>query len=291
MENFVHVMLDKKFKLITPINYGYEKCKSSDIVGPIVRDFWLIHYVISGHGELHVAGLTHRVGPGQCFVNRPSEPSFSVSDKDDPWIYMWVGFCSDIPVPTVFSEKDVFDGNSYENVFLSMLSPPEAEPEAWLAGKIFELFSLIGYSEGKSEPQTTPAHMAKLQLEQRHQSIKIEELSHELHFNRTYLNTLFKREFGTSMQNYLLNYRLNRAAKLMQQMGYTPTQASAAVGYKDFYCFSKLFKKHVGLSPSEYIKRSREQISFYTQRERGLKRAYNKQVITTPTWQVLEKGK
>ena len=281
MEDFVHVMLDKPFKLITPINYGYEKCKPNDPIGPIVRDFWLLHYVISGWGEYHVSGLKHKVGPGQCFITRPSEPAFSVSDKEDPWIYTWVGFVSNIPLPTVFSEKDVFDGYSLENVFLSLLNPPEAEPvEAWIAGKIFELFSLIGYSDSPDDPHTSPAYKAKEELEARHRSIKIEELAQELHFNRTYLNTIFKREFGTSMQNYLLNYRLTRAAKLMHQMNYTPTQASAAVGYKDFYCFSKLFKKHIGLSPSEYIKRSREQISFYTQIDKGMKRGYKMQKIT-----------
>ncbi len=292
MEDFVNVILDKEFKLITPINYGYERCKSNDPIGPVVRDFWLLHYIISGYGEYHVSGLKHKVGPGQCFVIRPSEPAFSITDKEDPWTYMWVGFRSEIPVPSVFYEQDVFDCYSLENIFLSMLDPPEtASKEAWLAGKIFELFTLVGYSDEKSEPALSPAHIAKDALEQRHNNIKIEELAREMHFNRTYLNTLFKREFGTSMQNYLLNYRLNRAAKLMSQMGYSPTQASAAVGYKDFYCFSKLFKKHIGLSPSEYIKRSREQISFYTQRERGMKRGYKQQVITTPTWQVFDQAK
>ncbi len=292
MEDFVHVMLNKQFKLLTPINYGYEKCIPNDHIGPIVRNFWLVHYIISGYGEYHVSGLRHRVGPGQCFITRPSEPSISISDKDDPWVYMWIGFRCEIPVPTVFTEKDVFDCYWLENTFLSILKPPENEQqEAWIAGKIFELFSLIGYSDEKRIPTLSPAQKAKNELEQRHQNIKIEELAQELHFNRTYLNTLFKREFGTSMQNYLLNYRLNRAAKLMQQMGYTPTQASAAVGYKDFYCFSKLFKKHIGLSPSEYIKRSVAQISFYTQSKRGLKREYEQQTITTPTWQVFDQNK
>ncbi len=281
MEDFVHVMFDKQFKLITPINYGYEKCKPNDPIGPIVRDFWLLHYVISGWGEYHVSGLKHRVGPGQCFVTRPSEPAFSVSDKDEPWIYMWVGFCSSIPIPDVFAEKHVFDGYYLENVFLSMLTPPEAEPlEEWVAGKIFEIFTMAGYSDTPSAQQQSPAHKAKNELEQRHRSIKIEDLAGEMHFNRTYLNTLFKREFGTSMQNYLLNYRLNRAAKLMHQMNYSPSQASAAVGYKDFYCFSKLFKKHIGLSPSEFIKRSKKQISFYTQIDKGMERGYKMQIVT-----------
>ncbi len=267
----MQILMHKKFKLITPVNYGYQKCPPSNPAGPLVRDFWLLHYVLAGEGEYRASGTTYKISPGKCFIIRPSEPHFYISDKEHPWTLVWIGFRSEIKLPDIFNEQLVFDAFSLEDVFLSVLNAPQGDKkEAWVAGKIFELLTLLGEHDRLPEAKLSPAEHAKKQLEERHININIEELAREMHFNRSYLNVLFKNEYGTSMQNYLVNYRLNRAAKLMQELGYSPTQAAAAVGYSDIYCFSKLFKKHIGISPAEYKKRSEKWFSFSIDNNIGL---------------------
>ena len=265
------MLLHKEFKLITPVNYGFQKCPPSNPAGPLVRDFWMLHYALAGEGEYHASGVKYRLTPGKCFIIRPSEPHFYLSDSNRPWTLVWIGFRAEIQLPDIFYNERVFDAFDLEDVFLSVLKAPSGERrEAWVAGKIFEILTLLGEHDKLPNEKLSPAQQAKRQLEERHVSINIEELAREMHFNRSYLNVLFKNEYGTSMQNYLVNYRLNRAAKLMQELGYTPTQAAIAVGYSDIYSFSKLFKKHIGISPAEYKKRSGKWFSFLIDKNTGM---------------------
>lgn len=49
-----------------------------------------------------------------------------------------------------------------------------------------------------------------------------------------------------------MNLRMEKAAELMTVYGEKPSTAGASVGYPDIYHFSKMFKKHFGVSPREY---------------------------------------
>ena len=77
---------------------------------------------------------------------------------------------------------------------------------------------------------------------------KLEGLS-----NSRYI-TLFSKETGKTPSEYILELRLQRACDLLlsTDIGIGPIGASS--GYKDQYFFSKIFKKHIGVSPQEYRK-------------------------------------
>lgn len=62
------------------------------------------------------------------------------------------------------------------------------------------------------------------------------------------------KEAGLSIQEYLMQYRMKSAMKLMEDPALSIQYISFAVGYNDVFTFSKAFKKHVGISPSEYRK-------------------------------------
>ena len=51
--------------------------------------------------------------------------------------------------------------------------------------------------------------------------------------------------------NYLIQYRLEQAIELLKDGDYTVQEVSSLVGYSDPLYFSRIFKKHVGYSPSQ----------------------------------------
>lgn len=67
----------------------------------------------------------------------------------------------------------------------------------------------------------------------------------EYHFFR-----LFKAAFGVTPQQYLIQKRLSKSLELLRAGHYSVTEASTATGFADVYSFSKAFKKHFGISPS-----------------------------------------
>ena len=56
---------------------------------------------------------------------------------------------------------------------------------------------------------------------------------------------------------YILSLRLANAQSLLDTTDYTVTQIAALVGYENPLYFSRLFKKHLGMSPQTYRNRRR----------------------------------
>lgn len=94
---------------------------------------------------------------------------------------------------------------------------------------------------------------------QRHyaENITVTELSRKFHFNGNYLTRIFKKYVNESPMNYLIQTRLKKAVELMEtREDLDIRQISQMVGYEDSHYFSRIFKNKLGISPSDYRKKS-----------------------------------
>jgi AraC-like DNA-binding protein len=57
---------------------------------------------------------------------------------------------------------------------------------------------------------------------------------------------------GKPLHQYIIDYRLTRAAGMMRTSGKTITEIAASVGYRDVSYFSRAFKSRFGKSPIRY---------------------------------------
>ena len=67
----------------------------------------------------------------------------------------------------------------------------------------------------------------------------------EAHFARS-----FKDAFGVSFRDYVVRLRLKEAARLLENPQARVTQVAYSVGFNDMSYFSRMFKRHFGVSPS-----------------------------------------
>ncbi|MBR2443883.1 MAG: helix-turn-helix domain-containing protein [Clostridia bacterium] len=81
---------------------------------------------------------------------------------------------------------------------------------------------------------------------------KLEGLS-----NSRYI-TLFTKEFEKTPSEYILELRLGKACELLLTTDMSIQLIGASSGYKDPYFFSKIFKKHMGVSPQKYRKSNKQ---------------------------------
>jgi two-component system response regulator YesN len=63
---------------------------------------------------------------------------------------------------------------------------------------------------------------------------------------------MFKKELGKSFIDYLNDIRIEKAKGLLKDVKYKTYEVAEIVGISDAHYFSKLFKKHSGMTPSEY---------------------------------------
>ncbi|WP_163581841.1 AraC family transcriptional regulator [Gracilibacillus saliphilus] len=67
------------------------------------------------------------------------------------------------------------------------------------------------------------------------------------------LSKAFKKVYGTNFIDYLTKIRMNKAKELLFQTNMKIHEIAEEVGYRHSY-FNRIFKKHVGLTPSQYRK-------------------------------------
>ncbi len=87
--------------------------------------------------------------------------------------------------------------------------------------------------------------------------IKIPELAKLEGLSNSRYIALFSKEMGKTPSEYILNLRLDRACELLLTTDMEISSIGADSGYSDQYFFSKIFKKHIGVSPQEYRKKNK----------------------------------
>ena len=84
--------------------------------------------------------------------------------------------------------------------------------------------------------------------------ITLDDIGALTFFSPIYCDSVFKRDIGKSIIDYLIDERIERAKKLLPDDSYTLSQVAAAVGFNDYNYFSRVFKARSGISPSAYRK-------------------------------------
>ena len=80
-----------------------------------------------------------------------------------------------------------------------------------------------------------------------------EKISEAVDASPNYLSKLFQNYIGVSLHNYVLNFRLDRAQKLLASEKYNITEVAMKCGFSSVHAFSKVFKKKRGCNPGAYV--------------------------------------
>ncbi|NLU36327.1 MAG: helix-turn-helix transcriptional regulator [Clostridiales bacterium] len=81
-------------------------------------------------------------------------------------------------------------------------------------------------------------------------------MAEKIYISPYYLSHLFKEELGITFLEYLTRIRMEEAKKLLMDRSLTILDISLRIGYDDPGYFSKVFKKKIGVSPSQYRKQT-----------------------------------
>jgi YesN/AraC family two-component response regulator len=84
------------------------------------------------------------------------------------------------------------------------------------------------------------------------EKITLSDISKSLHVNPTYFSSLFTREMGKTFSEYLMELRISKAEELLKNTGLSILDAATASGFDDQSYFTKVFRKHTGLTPGKY---------------------------------------
>lgn len=250
--------------------WGKEQCEPLHAFGPGVRDIYKIHFVHSGKGMVRSEGDTHVVTAGQAFIAFPEHVIFYQADEQDPWTYSWIGFYGEqiphlLERTSLSSRHPVFpmDTRLMPGLYELLNEVEQEEPavrDLRVQMLLHDFFaSLVKLSPvtatGGVIPQTKESYVHRsLDFLHTHyaEDITVAQLANLVGLDRKYLSALFKNAVGLPPQQYLLKYRMERASELLKRGKLTVGEVARSVGYHDALLFSKMFRKTIGVSPSDY---------------------------------------
>ena len=244
---------DFGFTDLCPCDAGFEDCEPSHKFGPSIRNYYLLHFVVSGRGRFTTARGEYTLEAGQAFLIKPGEVTVYQADAVDPWCYSWLGFRGKLS--DAFSTlADVFE---YDTSILDELKAAEVyegRKEALYASICFKLYAK--FTASAISPDYTSRVKGYINVHYM-DNVTVTQIADTLGLNRKYLARIFKAKNGVSMQEYLIDKRLHEAKKLLL-LGYNVEESAYMVGYRDPFGFSKAFKKKYGIAPISFKKNKKE---------------------------------
>ncbi len=108
---------------------------------------------------------------------------------------------------------------------------------------------------GKDQSYPKPLIAAIVYIRENFQKpIQLSMVAEACNVTSSYLSRLFKEYLGTNFVDYINQFRLNKAITLLEGKKYAIKEVASLVGYQDPNYFSRIFRRHMGISPSDLEK-------------------------------------
>ena len=117
---------------------------------------------------------------------------------------------------------------------------------------IEELIIKIQYFFPGNEMNCMTRNVCRFVLENVEKQVSIKTIADQMFLNQSYLSTLFKDKTGISLIEYMTMVKMESAKILFLDSEIKNYEVAYKLGYKDVEYFSKVFKKNVGITPSEF---------------------------------------
>lgn len=167
-----------------------------------------------------------------------------------------------ITIPTPFSSTS----NYYDNLSACIDACDEickTKPEGYelfIKAKLYEFFYILNTyckTEGitKNVKSLDKIRLIMKYVENHYQDkITIREMAELVEFSESHFMRYFKEAMGISFINYLRDYRLTMAARLLAASDTSILHIAEDVGFDNLSYFNRAFKKQYGMTPRQYRK-------------------------------------
>ncbi len=214
---------------------------------------YLVHYVLKGSGTFYIRDKAYSVRTGDLFICRPNEAARYVASTHDPYDYVWLGFdCSPQFQPLL--EVDVISLPSAAHLFVQMTNAEDSPAKEWIVcGLLYQVFAMLAAVRDTPSAGKDYVNQAIEYIENHTEhTLQVTELTAQLGLSRSHFCRIFKQQTGMSPQEYIVFYRLEKAAHMLSSTNLPQKEIAQAVGYPDVYAFSKMFRRKYGISPGAY---------------------------------------
>ncbi len=254
--------------------FGWEQCDPSHSFGPAARNHFLFHYVISGTGLLMAMNsngesVQYSIKSGQGFMLFPQQICTYIADSKIPWEYAWLEFDGLRVKQTIEMAGLNINNPVYKARYKDIAQTMKDEMLYIVNHKDASPFHLIGHLylfidallRSSNSTQITKGNTLRdfyikeaiSYIEQNFQNeITIENIAEFCGLNRSYFGKIFHENIGKTPQEFLISYRMTKAAELLKLTDLPIADIGNAVGYPNQLHFSRAFKNVYEKPPRQW---------------------------------------
>ncbi len=264
-----------------------------DYIGVLHKHKFIeVVYILSGRAMHFVEGECREVGRGDLFIiNMDTPHSFEpVDDPCDPFLSYDLLFTAEFFDENMTGEHFIESLNDSYAFFSLFGGKQKKHPYFSVTGSSYTMFGELfhriyleyrgrekGYLEiirgymiqliitifrlneaGNVRSQRQGAQPVEYVLDyirrNYNRRIAANELAERVYFNQDYLARLFKENTGYSITGMVQKVRVENVCRLLSTTNLTIAQIARECGFEDMKFFYKVFKKHIGVLPSDYRK-------------------------------------
>lgn len=222
---------------------------------------------LTGSACFTLNGTPYVMEPGTIVHARESMRLDKQTIGDDQWRYAVIHYKipeNEIEQFSLYQTHFSFQTGNYASIpdmiRKLLISQESSDPSARFKSKML-FIDLLGklFDSAKEQVVYSNADFVERIMEYLRQNcaetVTISSTAKYFGLDRRRLAALFEKYAGMTPTNYLIECRILKAKELLRTCSCSIKQIAECAGYTDSLYFSKAFKKHIGISPSEYQER------------------------------------
>lgn len=231
--------------------------------GPGIRDRYMIHFCLSGEGTFN----GQKVTANNYFLVTPFTKINYKANPSNKWQYLWIimggnncksllkeyGFITETGVG-VYNYTDKLK-QLIDFIFPENAPPMNSDTITYWVKMIFSYNQTEGktysHKNVKKKHLEDAVHFINLKY---HSGITPSDVAKHVKLDEKYLCSIFKANYGVSIQQYLNTLRIEKSKHLLLNSDLNISEIAYSVGIDDPLYFSRFFRKAVGESPKYFKK-------------------------------------
>jgi len=227
----------------------------------------LVALTIRGKGLLTYNGKSYELEKGDGFLIDCNKPHYYASDTNDLWEFVWVHFsgCQSNEYENQISKNNgTFFTLKEDSLILknilnihNMLRVKDMQLDAYGSCRLLEILTEILSYSSDFRQENVPIYIKEAMrvIEENYaDKISLESITKSAYMSKSYFIRQFKKCTGQSPYEYLMNYRLNEAKKLLKTSEAPVYEVALRSGFESVSHFVKYFKEHEKMTPLKFRK-------------------------------------
>lgn len=235
-----------------------------------LENSYLLFYTLGGRGRLRYRGGDWDLLPGNACIINCFEYQYYATVSEEPWEFKWVHIGGSMvgeyesrinqgSLRIVLLGEPCKTDSALDGILRLLKDKADVLADMKICEALTAALTELATS-GRSRDEAGSLHQQEVLAAMRYirenysRISGIDEIAGRMHISKYYFLRQFKAHTGLGLYEYLNNYRIDMAKRLLKDERCKVSGAALSVGFGDVNCFIRYFKKVTGVTPAIYQK-------------------------------------